>query len=93
MTSQPQCDYLAHVCTDFEQWRSQSSGRGRILERLWRMAVDLLDHVSTSVVCRELRLAACDLECLLNRIVSLREGCLIGDGVSAAWRSAALSGR
>lgn len=62
MMSQTYTDDLARMREEFEQWRSQSSGRGRIPDRLWRMAIDLLDHVSPSVVCRELHLAAGDLK-------------------------------
>ena len=62
MMSQSHSNDLAHVREEFEKWRSQSSGRGRIPDRLWRLAIDLLDHVSTSVVCRELHLAAGDLK-------------------------------
>lgn len=62
MMTQTKTDDLARVRAEFEQWRSQSSGRGRIPDRLWRMAIGLLDHTSPSVVCRELRLAAGDLK-------------------------------
>lgn len=52
---------LARVRAEFDQWRSGRSGRGRIPDRLWRLAVSLLDSFSTAVVCRELRLSAGDL--------------------------------
>jgi hypothetical protein len=52
---------LARVRTEFDQWRSGRSGRGRIPDRLWRLAVSLLDSFSTAVVCRELHLSAGDL--------------------------------
>lgn len=62
MMSQPQTDDLAHAREQFEHWRSQSSGRSRIPDRLWRMAIDMLDHVSPSVLCGQLHLAAGDLK-------------------------------
>jgi hypothetical protein len=52
---------LARVRAEFDQWRSGRSGRGRIPDRLWRLAVSLLDSFSTAVVCRELRLSAGEL--------------------------------
>lgn len=52
---------LAHVRAEFDQWRSRRSGRGRIPDRLCRLAVSLLDSFSTAVVCRKLRLSAGDL--------------------------------
>lgn len=45
---------LARVRVEFDQWRAGRSGRGRIPDRLWRLAVALLDSFSTAVVCREL---------------------------------------
>jgi hypothetical protein len=43
---------LAHVRAEFDQWRSGRSGRGRIPDRLWRLAVSLLDSFSIAVVYR-----------------------------------------
>jgi hypothetical protein len=48
---------LARVRTEFDQWRSGRSGRGRIPDRLWRLAVSLLDSCSAAVVCKELGLS------------------------------------
>lgn len=52
---------LARVRAEFDQWRSSGSGRGRIPDRLWRLAVALLDSFPTSIVCKELRLSPGDL--------------------------------
>ena len=52
---------LARVRAEFDQWRSGRSGRGRIPDRLWRLAVSLLGSFSVAVVCRELHLSAGDL--------------------------------
>jgi hypothetical protein len=52
---------LSRIRAEFDQWRAGRSGRGRIPDRLWRLAVSLLDSFSTAVVCKELRLSAGDL--------------------------------
>jgi hypothetical protein len=62
MMTHPQPDDLARVRADFERWRSESSGRGHIPDRLWREAVNLLQSHAVSVVCKELRLSAGDLK-------------------------------
>jgi hypothetical protein len=41
MLSHPQTDDLARVRAEFERRRSESSGRGRIPDRLWHAAVNL----------------------------------------------------
>jgi hypothetical protein len=62
MMMHPQTDDLARVRADFERWRSQSSGRGRIPDRLWEAAVNLLQTHAVSIICKELRLSAGDLK-------------------------------
>jgi hypothetical protein len=52
---------LSRIRAEFDRWRAGRSGRGRIPDRLWRLAVSLLDSFSTAVVCKELRLSAGDL--------------------------------
>jgi hypothetical protein len=52
---------LARVRSEFDRWRAGRSGGGRIPDRLWRLAISLLDSFSTAVVCKELRLSAGDL--------------------------------
>ena len=52
---------LARVRAEFNQWRAGRSGRGRIPDRLWQLAVSVLDSVSPAVVCKELHLSAGDL--------------------------------
>ena len=60
--SQPMSDDLARVRAEFERWRSEAAGRGRIPDRLWRAAISLLEAHAPSTVCRELRLSAGDLK-------------------------------
>ena len=52
---------LARVRAEFDHWRATRSGRGRIPDRLWRLAVSLLDSCSTTAICKELRVSARDL--------------------------------
>ena len=54
MTTQPKALNLARMRSEFEHWRSDGSGRGRIPERLWRAALSLLDQHSIAEVAREL---------------------------------------
>src|SRR4051794_25049514 len=54
-------DSLARIRAEFDQWRSSGSGRGRILDRLWRLAVSLLNTFPTLLVCKDLGLGARDL--------------------------------
>jgi hypothetical protein len=62
MMAQPMSDELARVRAEFERWRSEAAGRGRIPDRLWRAAISLLGTHAPSTVCRELRLSATDLK-------------------------------
>ena len=43
MMAQPMSDDLARVGAEFERWRSEAAGRGRIPDRLWRVAILLLE--------------------------------------------------
>jgi hypothetical protein len=52
----------ARVRAEFDRWRTESSGRGRIPDRLWREAVGLLQAHAMAVVFKELRLSATDLK-------------------------------
>jgi hypothetical protein len=52
---------LARVRAEFDLWRATRSGRGRIPDRLWRLAVSLLDLCSPTAICKELRVSARDL--------------------------------
>jgi hypothetical protein len=62
MTAQPKTVELARVRAEFERWRAERAGWGRIPDRLWRAAVSLLQTHAPSTVCRELRLSATDLK-------------------------------
>ena len=62
MMTHTQTDDLARVRADFERWRSETAGHGRIPDRLWRAAVNLLQSHAVSIVCKELRLSAGDLK-------------------------------
>jgi hypothetical protein len=55
-------DDLSRVRADFERWRSEAAGRGRIPDRLWRAALSLLETPAPSTVCRELHLSSTDLK-------------------------------
>ena len=56
MTTQPKALNLARMRSEFEHWRSDGSGRGRIPERLWRAA--LADAASAGPDERQNRVAA-----------------------------------
>jgi hypothetical protein len=60
--AQPMSDDLAHVRAEFERWRSEAAGRGRIPDRLWRVAISLLHNHALSPVGRELHLIVGDLK-------------------------------
>ena len=60
--TQSMSDDLARVSADFERWRSEAAGRGRIPDRLWRAALSLLHTHAPSTVCRELRLSPAELK-------------------------------
>ena len=50
-------DKLAHGLQQFEQWRSQRKGRGRLPDHLWALAVELAMEFGVSRTAKTLRLA------------------------------------
>lgn len=82
MMSQTMSDDLARVRAEFERWRSESAGRGRIPDRLWRAAISLLQTHAPSTVCRELRLSATDLK---KRRQTLAAGFTAASGAPPAF--------
>jgi hypothetical protein len=47
---------LAHARATFDQWRTRSSGRGRIPSHLWSLALSLVERHGVHQVARELGL-------------------------------------
>lgn len=50
-------DELAQGLRQFEQWRSQRKGRGRLPDHLWSLAVELATEFGVSRTAKTLRLA------------------------------------
>ena len=62
MPALPKSVELARVRSQFQQWRKEGPGRGRIPDRLWRDALSLLHSHSLSTVCKELGLSPASLK-------------------------------